>query len=189
MKNGYLTKVLYRLEQVGRDAHDAFFNLTSEQISWKPDAQSWSIGECLKHVIETDKLFYPQVEAVLQNTYRRPLLSFVPFLPNLWGDLALKAVRPEVGTPLNAPQIIQQNQSFDPNEIVGEFEKHITYLTNLIRDTDHYNHHKIYFKSPFFKTIIYPLSDMVELMANHHERHLKQAMNVLNNPRFPKIIE
>lgn len=186
MKNTYLTKVLYRLEQVSRDAHDSFFNLTNEQIMWKPDNVSWSIGECLQHLILTDESYYTQVQAVLTKQYRRPFLSYLPFLAKFWGKLALKSVQPVVGTPLMAPAIFSKGKELNPTTIVREFEVHVGQLTQLIRETDHFNHQKIYFRSPVFKGIIYPLSDTLILMANHHERHLNQALRVFNDSRFPK---
>jgi len=187
MKNSYLTSVLYRLEQVSRDAHDNFFNLTDEQILWQPDENSWSIGQCLLHLILTDTMYFSQVQSVLTHTYRRPLLSYVPFLPEFWGRVVVKSVQPTVGTPLVAPKIFVEGKPLNPSTIVREFETHVANLTQLIRDTDHFNHKKIYFRSPVFKTIIYPLSATLELMANHHERHLNQALRVYKHPKFPKI--
>lgn len=187
MKNSYLTDVLFRLEQVSRDVHDVFFNLNEEQIMWKEAEMKWSIGQCLEHLIRTDTAYFSQVQSVLAGRYNRPRLSYIPFLGKIWGRLALKAVDSKVRTPLSSPDMFYPNEEFNPSHIVHDYEVHVANLTQLIRDTDHFNHKRIFFKSPMFKGIVYPLSDTLKLMANHHERHLNQAMNVYNALHFPKM--
>lgn len=186
MKNGYLTDVLFRLEQVSRDVHDHFYNLAPEQLLWQPGETSWSIAGCLSHLIVTDKAYFPQVQQVLDGTYKRPLLSYIPFLSGFWGRIILKAVGPSVHSPIRTLEKFMPEKNIDGESIVRRYEEHIALLSDYIRRTDNYRHKRIYFRSPAGRYIVYSLKHTLILMANHHERHYAQALEVMKDPGFPK---
>lgn len=186
MNNRYLTEVLFRLEQVSRDVHDHFFNLDAAQLLWQPDAHSWSIASCLSHLIVTDTSYFPQVERVLNGTYNRPLLSYVPFLSSFWGRLILKTVKPVVGTPIHTLQKFEPEPDLNAETIVRRYEEHMGRLSAYIRQTDILGHKGIYFRSPAGAYIVYSLKHTLMLMASHHERHYAQALRLSMLPGFPK---
>lgn len=186
MKNAYLTDVLFRLEQVSRDVHDHFYNLEATQLLWQPAEHSWSIAQCLSHLIVTDTSYFPQVESVLNGTYTRPALSYLPFLTGFWGRVILKTVGARVNTPIRTLEKFQPEKNINGESIVRRYEEHIEKLSAYIRKTDSFKHKRIYFKSPAGQYIVYSLKHTLMLMANHHERHYHQALQVMQMPLFPK---
>jgi hypothetical protein len=47
------------LKKVADETQATFGGLSSEQLNWKPAAESWSVGQCFEHIIKTNEQFYP----------------------------------------------------------------------------------------------------------------------------------
>ena len=46
-------------ETISEKVGSTFGKLSAEQINWKPNAKSWSIGQCFEHLIVTNELYFP----------------------------------------------------------------------------------------------------------------------------------
>src|SRR5688572_33143911 len=56
------------LAQVADDARSAFGAFTNEQLNWKPAEKSWSVGQCLDHIIRTNHEFDAEFEKLASGT-------------------------------------------------------------------------------------------------------------------------
>ena len=45
------------LSEVAADAHEHFGPLSAEQLNWKTAEESWSVAQCLDHLIRTNHEF------------------------------------------------------------------------------------------------------------------------------------
>lgn len=185
MNNKHLEELLYRAEMVKQDVRDEFGNLTAFQLNWKPDPDSWSIGQCLDHIMVADRSYFPQVETILQGRYSRPFWSLVPGKPKVWGRLLIRLLK-DPGRKLQTLDVFEPTQSKLGEAVVDHFLQHedlvISYLTRM----DAVNNRKYYVKSPVSNYITYSLRDLAEIMLLHQERHFKQAKRVLSLEKFPK---
>ncbi|HRK49108.1 MAG TPA: DinB family protein, partial [Pyrinomonadaceae bacterium] len=55
----FITKEMRR---VAEDARESFGSLSGEQLNWKPAENSWSVAQCLDHIIKTNLSFYPEFD-------------------------------------------------------------------------------------------------------------------------------
>ena len=44
-------------EKIIGKVQDTFGNLSGKQINWKPRPDSWSVGQCLDHLINSNEAF------------------------------------------------------------------------------------------------------------------------------------
>ena len=58
MKNAYLIDVLKTLDRMTSEYQRDLGQLSSTQLNWKPDPKSWSVGQCIDHVIVTNELYF-----------------------------------------------------------------------------------------------------------------------------------
>ena len=58
--NDRIDHVCGELRTISDDARASFGSLSGEQLNWKPAADSWSVAQCLDHLIRTNEQFYPE---------------------------------------------------------------------------------------------------------------------------------
>ena len=173
-------------ESIAVNVDQAFGSLDGERLNWKPDARSWSIGQCLEHLIITNKLEFPAIEKALQADYRNPFWSKMPFLPVIFGKSAIYLFSPENSRKIRAPKRFQPAQSRIDAAIVKDFVAHQQEVTGLFEKSRNLDLGKIKIVSPVTDLITYSLHDAYKVLMVHEERHFRQAERVLKNSNFPK---
>jgi hypothetical protein len=173
------------LEAVSRDVEAAFGNLNGEQLNWKPTPESWSIGQCLDHLIKTNLPYIPTIEAVKTSSWRPTLWQRMPVLPRMMGKLVAGAVSPQAARKLKSPGKFQPASSNVGADVVKTFLNTQRNLLDIMRSTASLDLTGIIISSPVASFVIYSLLDGYRIISNHEQRHLAQAQRVLNSPGFP----
>ncbi len=91
-----LPELLNETETITRDVQSTFGQLTAEQLNWKPNADSWSVAQCLDHLISANREMLSALDAAINGTRKTTFIEQVPFLPGLFGRMMVKVVAPEV---------------------------------------------------------------------------------------------
>jgi hypothetical protein len=52
----FIQRMLQKGKEAGEKVKNEFENITQEQLNWKPAPESWSIGQCLDHLVVADCL-------------------------------------------------------------------------------------------------------------------------------------
>ncbi|MDX2285761.1 MAG: DinB family protein [Bacteroidia bacterium] len=183
MRNRYLDEAIAALRHTGSQARSAFGALRPEQLNWKPGPGTWSIGQCLDHLITTHERYYPQFDAVACGQKRRSFWERIPLLPGLWGRMLLRSMR--------SPAKHKTVPAFTPADgtvradIVEAFAANLEELIRRIEDTDCVDHARTMITSPAAAFVTYSLYDGIGILTAHAERHLGQAQRVQQMPEFP----
>lgn len=185
MNNKHLEELLYRTEMVKQDVRDEFSNLTAFQLNWKPAPEVWSIGQCLDHMMVSDRSYFPQVDALLAGRYRRPFWSFVPGKSKVWGKLLISLLK-DPNRKLETVEVFRPTESKLHETVVDRFLEHEDVVSDYLQRMDSVDNSKYYVKSPVSGYITYTLRDLAEIMLLHQERHFKQAKRLLSFEKFPK---
>ena len=175
--NEELPKLFADLDAVTRDIQTAFGRLSSEQVNWKPNPDTWSVAQCLQHLIVINTAYFPLLEAVARGEHRPSLWTRVPLLPRVFGRMVLKAVRPE------GRHRFKTSPRFEPSasridEVVARFEAHQQDLVAHMRMTEHLDLRKVIITSPVASGVTYSLLDAYRIVVAHERRHLAQARRV-----------
>ncbi len=181
-----LEKQLERGKRVGQEIVDAFKGLSNEQLNWKPDNKSWSVGECLDHLITSNKTYFPVLEDITSGNYRPDFWAKNSPFSSMFGKMLLDSVSPEVKRKAISPKAFKPSYSNITIQIVNDFEKHQEQLITYFEKTKGMNHGSIMIHSPAGAFITYSLSYLVEMLFNHEQRHFNQAKRVMNSADFPK---
>jgi len=56
-----LSEMLVETEAVAADAQRAFGHLNAQQLNWKPGADSWSVAQCLEHLLTANYAMFPAI--------------------------------------------------------------------------------------------------------------------------------
>ncbi|MFN0087823.1 MAG: DinB family protein [Blastocatellia bacterium] len=185
-KNYSLSDVLSEAEAVAADARGLFGHLNAEQLNWKPSEEQWSVGQCLEHLIISNRGFFPQFEAIAAGRKRPSLLERIPGLPGLWGGLLIKMLLPESVRKLKAPKIARPvASSIDPGIVEG-FAEHQRELIGKMKALEDADPGRAILTSPLAGFMTYSALDACRIGVVHERRHLAQAERVMASPGFPR---
>lgn len=107
------------LKVTSDDARNTFGHLSTEQLNWKPSPESWSVGQCLDHLVVAHEVMLSHIERKVRDGEKTTFFEKVPFLPKFFGSVVVKAVSPETARKIKNPVI------FDPakSDVAPDVEK------------------------------------------------------------------
>ena len=181
-----ITGITSALKHVADDARSTFGNLSPEQLNWKPAEKSWSVGQCLEHIIKTNEAFYPEFEKLANGTRKNSFFeSYSPFTGFL-GRFLIKAVSDD-SKKAKAPSKKIVPPSDTSPDIVDRFASHIDNVTRTVESCAAVDRQKTVLTSPFLAIFTYKLDDGYTVMVEHTKRHVRQAKRVTETEGFPKL--
>ena len=181
-----LSEIVAEAENITSDVQRAFARLSSEQLNWKPNAEAWSAGQCLEHLIAANNEMFVPIDAALREGRSPTVWERMPLVPALMGPFMIKAVSPAARQKLKAPIRIRPAASRVETRIVERFVESQHGLIERVRRMDGRSPEKIIITSPFIKWITYSMLDASRLIVAHQRRHLLQAQRVVETAGFPR---
>ena len=168
-----------KIDQVSDEVEKEFGRLSSKQLNWKPDVQTWSIAQNLDHLIIINESYYPIIHAVRQGTYKTPLTGKMGFLVKILGNTVLKSVQPDRQKRMKTIRIWEPAQATIESDIVSRFEKHQNELKQMIAGCHDLLDKGTVISSPANRHIVYKLETTFDIIVAHEQRHLGQAKRIL----------
>ena len=183
--NDRIKYVTDELGKVVEDAQDSFGSLTAEQLNWKPAADSWSIGQCLDHLIKTNEQFYPEMEKIASGARRNTFWqNYSPFT-GMGGRWLVKTVMND-SKKVKAPSKDIVPPSDIPGDVVGKFAANLSEVRGKVEACASADPIKTVVTSPFVSVFTYTLDDAYSVLVEHSKRHIRQAKRVMETEGFPK---
>lgn len=168
------------LETVNHD----FQSLTTEEKTWKPSLESWSITECLAHLNLANTYFIRQIQTKLERKGDKSTTG--EFSMSLNGRLMMKAVAPEVTRKMPTPGIMKPRPGLEPVPVFANFIEVEKLFVKLLPETDKLDWEQSKIVSPMTSWIKFRLGDVLIFTAAHAQRHINQAKRVVLHPGFPR---
>lgn len=171
-------------EAINASYRAEFSALTAEQLNWKESEKSWSVAECIDHIITTNTTYFPQLESLVSGNYSRPFGSRIPFFSKLFGGMIKKFVEPTIQKKsATIPAFRPQSSTFSYDELIQNFTETQNKLASYIARLDGFDLKKHYMVSPAGGAITYSLEDLLIIILSHDERHLNQARAVMEKAK------
>jgi hypothetical protein len=171
-------------------AQQLFPQLTENQKNWHKDSDSWSINEVFAHLNEFAGYYHPLFQSKIENTrFKEPKDIFIS---SPLGRAAWKAMK--LGNAKNIRRKFKTERLYNPtvlnelvkNNAVQSFESSQNELLKIIDSATHVNLRKVKIPISMSKMIRLRLGDALLFAVYHNERHIYQAIALLNHPQFPK---
>lgn len=157
---------------------EAFSSLTPQELNWKPDAQTWSVGQIIDHVITTNETYFPVFEALAAGTYETSFAAKIPFVPGFIGKMLVNSVRPETLRKMKTVTVFEPTKSEVPADILQRFQEQQQRVIALFRDHPELFSETIIISSPANRNLVYSTQAVADLITNHEHRHFLQAQRV-----------
>jgi len=177
--------LIERLNAVTEDVKAAFGSFNEEQLNWKPSEDSWSVGQCLDHLITSNAAYFPILEGVVEGTYRPSGWSKLPLAADFFGKMLIKAVHPDSVKKNKTFPVFEPSKSGVPGTIVDDFCSGQEELKVLIEKLDDEELLAGKVSSPVSSFITLRTGDALEVLVLHERRHFNQAVRVTEFTAFP----
>ena len=184
--NEELQNLLGQARENSQEAKMLFGHLSEAQLNWKPNAESWSVGQCLEHLIKTNDEVLGVADSHIKGIHKKTFFEKLPFLPAFFGSQILKAVQPENAKKNKAPKIFAPAKSAVSEHVVEEFLESQNKIIRLIEASRNIDLAKTVITSPVAKIVTYSLLDAYKIVLIHEQRHFAQAKRVVQLNGFPK---
>ena len=190
VRNGGVTvaawaaRLLSDLDEADQRATGLVQGLREEQLNWRPDPRSWSIGQCLDHLCVTNDVYLPPIAQALEG---EPKGAASEITPGWFGRFFLKKVvepSPE-SSRLKAPKKIVPSSRIDTS-VLDRFLVGNRSVRQLIERAREYDVNRIRFRNPFVPLIRFTVGTGLKIVTRHEHRHLLQAQRVKEADGFPR---
>lgn len=163
--------------------------LSGEQKKWKPSSERWSIFECLSHLNRFYQYYIPTIgKRMVKKSNLEPVEKFNSshIGRTLYKSMKLnKAGRPR--RKLKSPR--NYNPKLNPELVTGnddkEFLENQEHFKELLQGMNDVNLRKIKIPLSISKVVKIRLGDALPFLIFHNERHIQQALNIIEHPKFP----
>lgn len=176
------------MAQIADDARTSFGPLTVEQLNWKPAETSWSVGQCLDHIIKTNTLFEPEFKKLAGGSRKNSLWESVSPFTGMGGRFLIRAVSEDSKKSRAPSKKIVPPSEIEP-DIVERLATHLDVVGRQVADCAAVDRKKTVITSPFLAVFTYTLDDALTVLLEHTKRHIRQAKRVVAADDFPAAIE
>lgn len=177
MKN--LDELITEAKTIANVSKQIFGSLSVEQLNWKPNEVSWSIGQCFEHLIITNNLYFPNIQKVIDGTHHNNFFSKIPFSTDLIAVLMKNSLKPEQKRKMKTFEIFEPAVSNISETIIEDFAENQQKLIEMIESCKDFNLHKIKIAEPLSVALNLRLNDAFEILILHEKRHFLQAERAL----------
>ncbi|MFZ7113958.1 MAG: DinB family protein [Bacteroidota bacterium] len=170
-----------KLSEITATVENEFGNLTEEKLNYKSNPDSWSIAQCIEHLIISNSKYFAAFEAVLSEKHKMTFWERNNPLTKYTGKQMIKTLGPVVIKKFQAPKLFLPSRSTIKTSIIKDFIEHQEKLCSLFKKLNTPQFEKIVITSPVAALLTLNLSDAMEIIVAHEERHLMQMQRIMNN--------
>lgn len=181
-----LSNLIIEAEMLSEKVQSVFSKFSAEQINWKPNAKSWSVGQCFEHLIVTNELYFPNIQKVIDGNHSNNFFSKIPFSVDLIAVLMKNSLNPEQKRKMKTFKIFEPAASDISETIFEDFAENQKRLIAMIAAVKNLDVHKIKIAEPLSVALNLRLDDAFEILIMHEKRHFLQAERVTQTENFPK---
>lgn len=175
-----------QLSETATLAENAFRNLDSLQLNWRPHPKKWSIAQCLEHLMKSDRSYFPIFDKIISGSYHPSWWARMSPLSRFWGQSLIKYSGAVVRKKIRNPGIFSPTFSEIDDGILARYLDQMEVLKDYFERIDRPELLSIKIHSPVSRFVTYSLGDTITLLAGHERRHVNQALNMMHHPEFPK---
>ena len=182
----FIDAIIQKGNQAKEKVQQEFPSLTFDQLNWKISAKSWSIAQCLDHLIVSHNAYFPELEKITTGNYKMNFWEKLSPFTSIWGRIMKDQLQEKVKRKMKAPRKIQPSASQIGDDIVERYVNNLNIFLKYISACQSLDIDKIIITSPLLRLVTYNLRDAFQFLIQHEHRHIKQAIGVKMNHDFPK---
>ena len=177
-------RLIDELESMDRRATALARGLGAAQLNWRVTEGSWSVGQCLQHLLSANEVYLPPIADSLENQPRSPIQDITPGWFGRWFIRNYIEPSPE-SRRATAPRKIKPAERIEPS-VLELFLRSNDVARDLVRRAAAHDVNRIRFRNPFVPLVRFTVGTGLQIISRHQHRHLLQAERVRQDPNFPE---
>lgn len=163
-----------------RDARALVAVLTETLGTWRLDANSWSVAECLDHLAIANRVYLRAMQPAAERALTLGRRRRRPAEPGVIGRWFVRTLEPPVKPRFKnkAPQTIRPRVAPPLHDAVGQFLASQDEVRAFLRRYADVDLAGVHFANPFVRGVRFSLATGLHVIAAHERRHLWQAWRV-----------
>jgi hypothetical protein len=174
-----VAEVEAQLTRTAADVRASFGHLDSRALNWRPSPESWSVAQCLDHLVQANRELCIAMSKACDPAAARTIWQKLPVWPGIFGRLMIRTQGPTATRKFTAPPAAVPSVSHIDARVVDRFVDGHAAIAGVIRSLAGRDPAKVIMVSPFVTFISYSVLDALRLIAAHERRHYEQARRVL----------
>jgi hypothetical protein len=169
-----------QLEAAEREAEALVAGLSEEQGTRRPEAESWSVAECLDHLATANRVYLRAMQEPANRARTHGRHRGQPARPGWAGRLFVATLEPppKWWSRLKAPRSIRPRAATPLAEAFASFVTSQADVRAFLRAHADLDLAGVRFRNPFVPGIRFSLATGLHVIAAHDRRHLWQAWRV-----------
>ena len=148
-------------------------------FAWQPaNGRGWSVGQCLDHLSQGNRLYIANIRDALANAQREPEPVTAP-IRSTWPGRKFIAMMEPGTRKMKAPKKIAPRLADNRAQVWGEFVRGLDEMEAILREADHVDLNRPTLPSPLFKLSRMRVGTAFRILFAHMRRHIRQAERVL----------
>jgi hypothetical protein len=182
----HLEECLKSLSGLEEEASSIFKKLSEKQINWKPSPKSWSVAECMHHLLIVFSKYEASVEKGIAQASKANTNQ--AYKPTFLGRIFMSFVKPTYTIKTSAPSGLHPTQNTYSKDIIFEYFTYLERVRYFIQQAQQLtiDINAVKIPSSVSKLIKFSLGDYFRIEVWHNLRHFNQMLRVCNDPDFPK---
>ena len=180
----YRESLRKRFDEQHKRIEDTFKGLSADQFSWAPDEKTWSIGHCLYHIWLTNDKYLVEVPAVIREG-RHKAPEEQEYEPNGIGRRFIAKNGPVGGQNTPVPKVLRPDKRTVPPDILQLTVDQLAAFDEFLQESARVDMMRTKMRSPVLVFVKLQLGDVFMALAEHNERHIRQAERLTHMAGFP----
>ena len=162
-----------------------FSHLSEKQFNWKQNPETWSVGECISHLVNSNRLYLSKIESILSSNSSTQAKDF-SYKQSFIGKMIARGIDPVNIRKTKTFKVFYPDASEISRSIIKDYTGSSEEFIELVNKLHQIDLKKVKLSSPVNKLLRMNLGDPLIIIPMHDERHLNQAERVMNQKEFPK---
>ena len=181
-----LEAMIAQLDAIKAEGGAVTDGLTDAQLNWRPNPESWSVAECLKHLNVSVGHTLPAFDRAIAEGRAKGKTSAGPFQYGWFSRWMVASMEPPPKRRVGTFKIfsLPAGATYRGAELLPEFRAIRDELARRVRESDGLDLAKVRVVSPVNRLLRLPLGAYFAFVIAHDRRHLWQARQVRNSSGF-----
>ena len=155
-----------------------------EQLRWKPNDETWCIGQVVEHMRIVNDSYLVRAADVIRG--RRPSEQEIQeYSPNRLGQRFIAAVGPNGNFSMAVPKKFEPHMKSVPRDVTTLFLDQFSAVDVIIKESAGADLKKSKVSSPISRFLKFQLGDVFKIILAHNDRHLRQIDRLQRISGYP----
>jgi hypothetical protein len=175
-----------QLDAITTEAERVLAGLSEDQVNWRPSRDRWSVGECISHLDVGIRAVLPALDRAIETARARGLVGAGTGRYGWFASWMVRSQEPPVRRRMTTFPVFQPVAArHDAARLLAEFRTVRGELRERLARAEGVDWGRAKVVSPASRFFRLPFGAYVAFLLAHDRRHLWQAGEVRNHPRFP----